>query len=81
MKMKIALLGNPNCGKTTMFNAVTGSTQYVGNWPGVTVEKRGPIRGHKDLCWSTCPAYTHFLLTPLKRGSLAVISPMTNRTR
>ena len=49
MKMKIALLGNPNCGKTTMFNAVTGSTQYVGNWPGVTVEKKeGPIRGHKD---------------------------------
>ncbi|MBP8683777.1 MAG: ferrous iron transport protein B [Synergistaceae bacterium] len=47
--MKIALLGNPNCGKTTMFNAVTGSTQYVGNWPGVTVEKKeGPIRGHKD---------------------------------
>ena len=49
MKIKIALLGNPNCGKTTMFNAVTGSTQYVGNWPGVTVEKKeGPIRGHKD---------------------------------
>ena len=49
MKIKIALLGNPNCGKTTMFNAVRGSTQYVGNWPGVTVEKKeGPIRGHKD---------------------------------
>ena len=37
--MIIALVGNPNCGKTTLFNALTGSTQYVGNWPGVTVEK------------------------------------------
>ena len=38
MGMKIALIGNPNCGKTTMFNALTGARQYVGNWPGVTVE-------------------------------------------
>lgn len=49
MGLKIALIGNPNSGKTTMFNAVTGSTQYVGNWPGVTVEKKeGAVRGHKD---------------------------------
>ncbi|MEA4871864.1 MAG: ferrous iron transport protein B [Synergistaceae bacterium] len=49
MKLKIALIGNPNCGKTTMYNAITGSTQYVGNWPGVTVEKKeGLIKGHKD---------------------------------
>ncbi len=49
MGVKIALIGNPNSGKTTMFNAVTGSTQYVGNWPGVTVEKKeGAVRGHKD---------------------------------
>ncbi len=40
MNIRIALAGNPNSGKTTMFNALTGSTQYVGNWPGVTVEKK-----------------------------------------
>lgn len=49
MAIKIALAGNPNCGKTTMFNELTGSSQYVGNWPGVTVEKKeGRLRGHKD---------------------------------
>jgi ferrous iron transport protein B len=40
METKIALIGNPNCGKTTLFNLLTGSSQYVGNWPGVTVEKK-----------------------------------------
>jgi len=50
MGLKIALAGNPNSGKTTVFNALTGSTQYVGNWPGVTVEKKeGRLRGHKDV--------------------------------
>ena len=48
--IKIALAGNPNCGKTTLFNGLTGSNQFVGNWPGVTVEKKeGKLKGHKDV--------------------------------
>ncbi len=49
-EMKLALVGNPNCGKTTLFNALTGSNQYVGNWPGVTVEKKeGRLKKHEDV--------------------------------
>lgn len=56
MRIKIALAGNPNCGKTTMFNDLTGSTQYVGNWPGVTVEKKeGKLRGEKDIIIQDLP--------------------------
>ncbi len=50
MTIKIALAGNPNCGKTTLFNSLTGSNQFVGNWPGVTVEKKeGKLKGDKDV--------------------------------
>ena len=56
MAIKIALAGNPNCGKTTLFNDLTGSTQYVGNWPGVTVEKKdGRLKGHKDVIIQDLP--------------------------
>lgn len=56
MPITIALAGNPNCGKTTMFNDLTGSSQYVGNWPGVTVEKKsGKLRGHKDVAVMDLP--------------------------
>ena len=56
MAIKIALAGNPNCGKTTLFNDLTGSDQYVGNWPGVTVEKKdGVLSGHKDVIVQDLP--------------------------
>ena len=56
MSVKIALAGNPNSGKTTLFNILTGSNQYVGNWPGVTVEKKeGNLKGHEDVVIQDLP--------------------------
>ena len=56
MAIKIALAGNPNCGKTSLFNSLTGSNQYVGNWPGVTVEKKeGKLKGHDDVVIQDLP--------------------------
>ena len=64
--IKIALAGNPNAGKTTLFNALTGSNQFVGNWPGVTVEKSLKDTTAKLLLW-TYLVFIHFLHTLWKR--------------
>lgn len=64
MSLRIALAGNPNCGKTTLFNILTGSNQFVGNWPGVTVEKKeGKLKKQKALRLSTFLVSIPFLPT------------------
>ena len=56
MSIKVALAGNPNCGKTTLFNCLTGSNQFVGNWPGVTVEKKeGKLKNNKEITITDLP--------------------------
>ena len=66
--MRVALAGNPNSGKTTLFNALTGANQYVGNWPGVTVEKKeGKLKADNRSRLLTSLVFIRFLLTPLKK--------------
>ena len=68
MAIKIALAGNPNCGKTTMFNDLTGSNQFVGNWPGVTVEKRrASSKGIKMSSSLICPVFILYPPTHWRR--------------
>ena len=68
MEIKIALAGNPNCGKTTLFNSLTGSNQFVGNWPGVTVEKRrAGLRDARTLLLLIFRVFTRSLLILLRR--------------
>jgi ferrous iron transport protein B len=77
MELKIALAGNPNCGKTTLFNDLTGSTQYVGNWPGVTVEKKeGKLKGHKDVIIQDLPGI--YSLSPYTLEEVVARSYLVN---
>ena len=77
MEIKIALAGNPNCGKTTLFNALTGSNQYVGNWPGVTVEKKeGKLKGHKDVVIQDLPGM--YSLSPYTLEEVVARSYLVN---
>ena len=67
MNVRIALAGNPNCGKTTLFNALTGSNQFVGNWPGVTVEKKeGKLKKHDGVVITDLPGI--YSLSPYTLG-------------
>ena len=77
MEIKIALAGNPNSGKTTLFNALTGSSQYVGNWPGVTVEKKeGRLKGHKDVLVQDLPGI--YSLSPYTLEEVVARSYLVN---
>ena len=80
MSIKIALAGNPNCGKTTLFNALTGSNQFVGNWPGVTVEKKeGKLKGHKDVTIMDLPGI--YSLSPYTLEEVVARNYLINEIR
>ena len=77
MDIKIALAGNPNCGKTTLFNSLTGSNQYVGNWPGVTVEKKeGRLKGHREVVMQDLPGI--YSLSPYTLEEVVARSYLVN---
>ncbi len=77
MSIKIALAGNPNCGKTTLFNALTGSNQYVGNWPGVTVEKKeGKLKNNQDVILTDLPGI--YSLSPYTPEELVARNYLVN---
>ena len=77
MDIKIALAGNPNCGKTTLFNSLTGSNQYVGNWPGVTVEKKeGRLKGHREVIMQDLPGI--YSLSPYTLEEVVARSYLVN---
>ena len=79
MSIKIALAGNLNCGKTTLFNALTGSNQFVGNWPGVTVEKKeGKLKGHEDVTIIDLPGI--YSLSPYTLEEVVARNYLINET-
>lgn len=82
MAIKIALAGNPNSGKTTLFNALTGANQFVGNWPGVTVEKKeGKLKGHKDVVLMDLPGIYSLSPYTLEEVVARIIRSTSVRTR